>query len=144
MKQIHAQEISPDIPLIIEDLKSFTIKVFKPLDFYLDISNLDGSEFTELQLWHVTLHMLASLSNLHTLTCEDYNSIILNASILAPLNSLNLCFKVLEGYIKLDDHSAVSYTHLDVYKRQLIYLVTRRFISFSSWKQRQHRPQSIS
>ena len=108
MKQIHAQEISPDIPLIIEDLKSFTIKVFKPLDFYLDISNLDGSEFTELQLWHVTLHMLASLSNLHTLTCEDYNSIILNASILAPLNSLNLCFKVLEGYIKLDDHSVSS------------------------------------
>ncbi|CAI1699809.1 hypothetical protein SEUBUCD646_0O00100 [Saccharomyces eubayanus] len=106
MEQIHAHKISPNnIPLIIQDLKSFTMDVFKPLNFYLDISNVDGSELTELQLWHVTLHMLASLSNLHTLTCQDYNPIILNASILAPLNTLQLCFKILEGYFELDDGS---------------------------------------
>nr|CAI6593420.1 CNT_HP1_G0029900.mRNA.1.CDS.1 [Saccharomyces cerevisiae] len=56
MKQIHAREKPPDIPLIIEDLKKFTIKMFKPLDFYLNASNLNGNEFTELQLWHATLH----------------------------------------------------------------------------------------
>lgn len=60
MKQIHARDISPNIPFIIEDLKNFTKKVFKPLYFYLNTSNLDGNEFTELQLWHTTLLMIAS------------------------------------------------------------------------------------
>ncbi|CAI4054262.1 uncharacterized protein SKDI_16G4510 [Saccharomyces kudriavzevii IFO 1802] len=108
MEQIHAREISPNILLIIEDLKEFTRKVFKPLQFYLNTLNLDGNEFTQLQLWHTSLHMLASLSNLHALTCQEYNSTIFNTSILAPLNSLHLCFKVLEGYFELDNHNASS------------------------------------
>ena len=108
MKQIHARETSPDIPLIIEDLKKFTMKMFKPLPFYLNTSNLVGNEFTELQLWHTTLHMIGSLSNLYTLTHKDLNPRIFNFSVLAPLNSLHLCFKVLEGYFELDDNKVSS------------------------------------
>ncbi|AJS47372.1 hypothetical protein H804_YJM1383K00001 [Saccharomyces cerevisiae YJM1383] len=108
MKQIHAREKPPDIPLIIEDLKKFTIKMFKPLDFYLNASNLNGNEFTELQLWHETLHMIGSLSNLYTLTHQDFDARIFNFSVLAPLNSLHLCFNVLETYFELDNSKLSS------------------------------------
>lgn len=48
MKKIYSLTTSPNIPLIIEDLKEFTTMYFKPVKFYMVPSNLDGTEFIKL------------------------------------------------------------------------------------------------
>lgn len=103
MKDIHCQRSAPNLPLIIEDLKLFARHHYKPIQFYLDSANLNGDEFTELQIWLLTLHMLGSLANLQRLCFEDRSPLIFNTSVLVPLESLHLCFKVLEGYFELDN-----------------------------------------
>lgn len=63
--------MKPDLKKLIGSLRDFLKENFKPLSYYLNPDNLDGSELGELHILFLTLAMMFNLADLQRVCFKE-------------------------------------------------------------------------
>lgn len=102
LRAIWDQHKAPDLRLLLVDLQKFVETNFKPLSFFLNPENLDGSELLELDLLVFSISMMCVLCRLQVLYFKDTSIEMVNNCIQYAFIILSLNLTTLERYFALD------------------------------------------
>lgn len=102
LRIIHHHEMKPDLKKLIGSLRDFLKENFKPLSYYLNPDNLDGSELGELHILFLTLAMMFNLADLQRVCFKEKSAEIINSCVQYSFISLLLATNIIKKYFMLD------------------------------------------
>lgn len=102
LRAVRDQHKAPDLRLLLVSLQNFVEENFKPLSFFLNPENLDGSELLELDLLFFSISMMCALCRLQVSCFKDTSIEIVNSCIQYTFIILSLNITTLERYFALD------------------------------------------
>ncbi|AET38243.1 Zn(II)2Cys6 transcription factor domain-containing protein Ecym_2522 [Eremothecium cymbalariae DBVPG len=100
--EIHSPIRTPDLKVLIEDIREFVRQKYKPLNFYLHRQNLNGQEYLELESLMLFMSTMFHMSMVNLIINNDFSPENFATIFQYILYTIKLTMVIIQRYFELD------------------------------------------